>query len=137
MDLLDVDGLAPVAEKRARVGRAHDEILGPAERDIQCSATGCSARGTLLNAGLPERGEPLAETLAAQAIKLDGKFTADPQAVIAAVLEACVFGRGWARAAPLAPAASLWSARSLLLTHCTAPSPLLTCASHAPFPQQL
>ena len=86
MDLLDVDGLAP--EKRARVGRAHADILGPTERDIHASDSGYSARGTLLNAGLPERDEPLADTLAAQASALDRKFTADPQAVIAAVLEA-------------------------------------------------
>ena len=118
-DLLDIDGLAP--EKRARVGRAHDDILGPAERDVQvrrgpsrrrvhatrgrppstsppptpspppaaqASDAGRSARGTLLNAGMSDRGEPLADTLVAQAFKLDSLFTADPQAVIAAVLEA-------------------------------------------------
>ena len=86
--LLDVDGLAP---KRPRVGRAHDEILGISERDIELGSVGCIARGLLLDAGVPERvGEPLADTLLAQALGLDSNFKTEPQAVIAAVLEACV-----------------------------------------------
>ena len=88
--LLDVDGLAP---KRPRVGRAHDEILGMSERDIELGSVGCIARGLLLDAGVPERGgEPLADTLLAQALGLDSNFKTEPQAVIAAVLEACVAG---------------------------------------------
>ena len=90
MSLLDIDGgLAP--QKRARVGRPHDDILGPIERDVADSGAGRGSRELLLDAGVPSRsGEPLADTLRAQAKQLDAHFTEDPSAATAAVLEACV-----------------------------------------------
>ena len=88
MSLLDIDGLAPVSEKRARIGRPADEILGPIERDVSDTPYGVAARKLLLDVGLAERGESLADTLRSQAASLDKIFTRDPQAVIAATLEA-------------------------------------------------
>ena len=85
--LLDVDDvLAP--EKRPRVGRSHEEILASTERDIEDSPAGKAARELLIDAGASDKGETLAGTLQTQASQLDAKFVSDPQAVIAAVLEA-------------------------------------------------
>ena len=100
MSLLDIDGgLAP--QKRARVGRPHDDILGPIERDVTDSGAGRGSRELLLDAGVPSRsGEALADTLRAQAKQLDAHFAEDPSATTAAVLEACVRLRAPSSAAP-------------------------------------
>ena len=89
----DADSTRP---KRARVGRAPDEILGPIDADTSAPAPERALRELLLYLGRPaqNRLEPLLDTRRAHALELDTAFDVDARMVLRVLVEACVRSRG-------------------------------------------